>query len=226
MSKLALPLSTFLLFSGLLTCVSLLLSSLLACLFTLDCSHGLPTISFVAKFPLHRECFILLISYFSFPLLSIALALNSLLRDIEGCYSAWVGFIGLSCIPILLSVAIVNMSISQTAHLTLAFLFLALSLFYFYSVRLVLLPRHPLFLSHLKEPLRSMFKWDAIIWSSTLLLMLEVYFANRTTHNHVLNEILKAVSEHILVAAGIMQPYVLSRLFPRHRISLGKEVNI
>ena len=85
MSKLALPLSTFLLFSGLLTCVSLFFSSLLACLFTLYCSHGFPTISFVAKFPLHREFFILL----NLLLLFSLLALNSLLQDIEGRCPAW-----------------------------------------------------------------------------------------------------------------------------------------
>lgn len=56
--------------------------------------------------------------------------------------------------------------------------YLFLMLFYIFSLRWVLLRRHPLFRSHFKSLLSTMHKWDLVLCLSTLFFLIEVYISS------------------------------------------------
>lgn len=126
MIKIEIPLRSIFLASGLFTSFGLCFSVVTCCMYTLDCSRGLPTLSYASKFPGHDKLFLFLMSVFSCTHFWIYIAMNSVLREIKTCCSRCVQLAGMCCIPCLLLMTLIDQNISKDIHATFAFLFLGL----------------------------------------------------------------------------------------------------
>ena len=152
----------------------------------------------------------------------IYVALNaSVLHDIKTLFSQFVQIVGLCCVPCLMLMTMIDQSIDKDIHAGLAFLFLGLELIYIFSVKLILLPSHPLYLSYFKPKLRAVSKYDSFLLFSTLVTSIEFYVANLDSNrDSFFHHSLQAASEYALSCGGVMYPFLLAKLLPDTTICL------